>query len=71
MLIKWQFGFQKPRLEEMVKNRCKVNLLATLSNLFMACSGLPMQCILERQINPNKDKVTQNKYILSLDVMEK
>jgi hypothetical protein len=38
--MKWQFGFQKPRLEEMVKNRCKVNLLATPSNLFMACCGL-------------------------------
>ena len=35
-VIKQQFGFQKTRLRGMLKNRCKVNLLAALSNLFMA-----------------------------------
>jgi IS5 family transposase len=35
-VIKRQFGFQKTRLRGMVKNRCKVNVLAALSNLFMA-----------------------------------
>jgi len=34
--IKRQFGFQKTRLRGMLKNRCKVNVLAALSNLFMA-----------------------------------
>jgi transposase, IS5 family len=46
-VIKQQFGFQKTRLRGMLKNRCKVNVLAALSNLFMArrrllcstCSG--------------------------------
>ncbi len=35
-VIKWQFGFQKSRLRGMLKNRCKVNVLSALSNLFMA-----------------------------------
>jgi IS5 family transposase len=35
-MIKRQFGFQKTRLRGMVKNRCKVNVLAALSNVFMA-----------------------------------
>ena len=34
-VIKQQFGFQKPRLRGMVKNRCKVNVLAALTNLFL------------------------------------
>lgn len=34
-VIKQQFGFQKTRLRGMLKNRCKVNVLAALSNLFM------------------------------------
>jgi IS5 family transposase len=35
-VIKRQFGFQKTRLRGMFKNRCKVNVLAALANLFMA-----------------------------------
>ena len=35
-VIKRQFGFQKTRLRGMLKNLCKVNVLAALSNLFMA-----------------------------------
>ena len=35
-VIKQQFGFQKTRLRGMLKNHCKVNVLADLSNLFMA-----------------------------------
>jgi IS5 family transposase len=35
-VIKLQFGFQKNRLRGLLKNRCKVNVLAALSNLFMA-----------------------------------
>ena len=35
-VIKRQFGFQKTRLRGMLKNRCKVHVLAALSNLFMA-----------------------------------
>ena len=34
-VIKRQYGFQKTRLRGMLKNRCKVNVLAALSNLFM------------------------------------
>ncbi len=34
-VIKRQFGFQKTRLRGMLKNRCKVNVLAALANLFM------------------------------------
>ena len=34
-VMKQQFGFQKTRLRGMLKNRCKVNVLAALSNLFM------------------------------------
>jgi IS5 family transposase len=34
-VMKQHFGFQKTRLREMLKNRCKVNLLAALSNLFV------------------------------------
>jgi len=34
-VIKRQFGFQKTRLRGMIKNRCKVSVLAALSNLFM------------------------------------
>jgi len=39
-VIKQQFGFQKSRLRGMLKNRCKVNGLAALSNLFRARHGL-------------------------------
>ena len=35
-MIKRQFGFQKTRLRGMLKNGCKVNVLAALANLFMA-----------------------------------
>jgi IS5 family transposase len=35
-VMKQQFGFQKTRLRGMLKNRCKVHVLAALSNLFMA-----------------------------------
>ena len=35
-VIKQQFGFQKTRLRGMFKNRCKVNVLAALTNLFLA-----------------------------------
>lgn len=35
-VIKQQFGFQKTQLRGMVKNRCKVNVLAALTNLFLA-----------------------------------
>ena len=35
-VIKQQFGFQKTRLRGMLKNRCKVKVLAALSNRFMA-----------------------------------
>ena len=34
-VMKQQFGFQKTRLCGMLKNRCKVNVLAALANLFM------------------------------------
>jgi len=34
-VMKRQFGFQKTRLRGMFKNRCKVNVLAALTNLFM------------------------------------
>jgi IS5 family transposase len=34
-VMKRQFGFQKTRLRGMLKNRCKVNVLAAISNLFM------------------------------------
>jgi IS5 family transposase len=35
-VIKEQFGFQKTRLRGMVMNRCKVSVLAALTNLFLA-----------------------------------
>ncbi len=35
-VIKQQFGFQKARLRGMVKNHCKVDVLAALTNLFLA-----------------------------------
>jgi IS5 family transposase len=34
-VIKQQFGFQKTRLRGMAKNRCKVNVLTALTNLFL------------------------------------
>ncbi len=34
-MIKRQFGFQKIRLRSMVMNLFKVNMLATLTNLFL------------------------------------
>jgi transposase, IS5 family len=36
-VIKQQFGFQKTRLRGMLKNRCKVNVLAALWHLFVVC----------------------------------
>lgn len=35
-VFKQQFGFQKTRLSGMAKNRCKVNVIAALTNLFLA-----------------------------------
>jgi len=35
-VIKHQFGFQKTRLRGLAKNRCKINMLAALTNLFLA-----------------------------------
>jgi IS5 family transposase len=35
-VMKQQFGFQKTRLRGMAKNRCKINVLAALTNLFLA-----------------------------------
>lgn len=35
-VIKQQFGFQKTRLRGLTKNRCKINVLAALTNLFLA-----------------------------------
>jgi IS5 family transposase len=35
-VIKQQFGFQKTRLRGLAKNRCKINVVAALANLFMA-----------------------------------
>jgi IS5 family transposase len=35
-VIKRQFGFQMTRLRGMLKNGCKVYVLAALANLFMA-----------------------------------
>ena len=34
--IKQQFGFRKTRLLGLAKNRCKINVLAALTNLFLA-----------------------------------
>ena len=41
-VIKQQFGFQKTRLRGMAKNHCKVNVLAALTNLFLARRRLLM-----------------------------
>ena len=35
-VIKQQFGFQKTRLRGLAKNRCRINVLTTLTNLFLA-----------------------------------
>ena len=35
-VIKQQFGFQKTKLRGMAKNRCKMNVLAVLTSLFLA-----------------------------------
>ena len=35
-VIKQQFGFQKTRLHGLAKNRCKIDLLASLSDLYQA-----------------------------------
>jgi IS5 family transposase len=35
-VIKQQFGFQKTPLRGLVKNCCKINALAALTNLFLA-----------------------------------
>ena len=35
-VIKQQFGFQKTRLRGLAKNSCKINVLAALTNLFLA-----------------------------------
>ena len=35
-VIKQQFGFQKTRLRGLAKNRCKINVMAAVTNLFLA-----------------------------------
>jgi IS5 family transposase len=34
-VIKKQFGFQKSRLRGLAKNRCKINVMAALTNLYL------------------------------------
>ena len=43
-VIKQQFGFQKTRLRGMAKNRCKIQVLAALTNLFLARRQLIRMC---------------------------
>ena len=40
-VIKKQFGFEKTRLRGLVKNRCKINVLAGSINLFPSASQKP------------------------------
>ena len=40
-VIKKQFGFEKTRLRGLAKNRCKINVLAGLTNLFPSASQKP------------------------------
>jgi IS5 family transposase len=35
-VIKQQFGFQKTTLRGMAKNRCKVDMIVALTNLYLA-----------------------------------
>jgi IS5 family transposase len=35
-VIKQQFGFYKTRLRGLAKNSCKINVIAALTNLFLA-----------------------------------
>ena len=35
-VIKQQFSFQKTRLRSLAKNRCKINVMAAVTNLFLA-----------------------------------
>jgi IS5 family transposase len=35
-VIKQQFGFQKTRLRGLAKNSCKINVMAALTNLYLA-----------------------------------
>ena len=35
-VIKQQFGFQKTRLRGLAKNRCKINVMAALTDVFLA-----------------------------------
>ena len=39
-VIKRQFGFEKTRLRDILKNGCKVKVLAALSNLYMVRNEL-------------------------------
>lgn len=39
-VIKQQFGFQKTRLRGIAKNHCKVNVMAALTNLYLASAYL-------------------------------
>lgn len=41
-VIKQQFGYQKTRLNSMMRNHCKVNVLAALTNLFLTQVQLPV-----------------------------
>jgi len=39
-VIKQQFGFQKTQLRGLVKNRCKINVMAALTNLYLVRGDL-------------------------------
>ena len=41
-VTKQQFSFQKTRIRGLAKNRCKIHVLAALSNLFQASRQLLM-----------------------------
>ena len=68
-MIKRQFGFQKTRLRGMLKNGCKVHVLAALANLFMARHELLVSegivCLLRAITACNGRDFTQNGAISS------
>ena len=68
-VIKRQFGFQKTRLRGMVKNRCRVNVLAALSNLFMAWVGC-LQHMIRGPVCPSRSNIAPYGQVLASETVK-
>jgi IS5 family transposase len=66
-VIKQQFGFQKTRLRGVAKNHCKVNVMAALTNLYLARDHLHRQDKRTNGVSTGHELDPKNKHKVPLN----